>query len=472
MSRQAVGLSDYLDLIWLLEHEFVQQGREQNRKDGLESEGLKNVPTGQLLWWMRKYRHRIKENNARQIDEMLRYVAWFIVIGMFLAGLGAGRALLEYGGDNLVNIVSFFVVLVIVPLFFSLVSLVILLKSLLFKTGRSRIPIPIKLLLDLLRHLPLGMQKKLDRLYTHEKLMQSLGITFLQYGSIAFSLGALSALIITITTQDIAFGWNTTLDIGPEMLHRIVVIIALPWSTYLPDAVPSMELIALSQHFRLGREIAPELIEQAKALGGWWQFLALSLLVWGASVRIVLAIFSRWNYHREVRGLLLSNHNASLLLKYMNESYITTGSPEHERESEHEEYRDELLDHPYAAIAADTLIGWNLDAGALETVSKNRHISAETLFSAGGKNTIEEDEAIIENIRGSVIVVVKAWEPPMREFLDFIRDLGQRSAGIVSVYPVGSTKENYQARSSDLEIWKMKIASLHQQNIGISREVL
>jgi len=472
MSSQTVSLSDYLDLTWLLEHEFIQQGREQNRQDGLESEGLKNAPIGQLLWWMHKYRHHIKENSAKQVEEILHYVRWFIVVGMFLAGLGTGRALLEYGGENLVNIVSFFVVLVMVPLLFSLVSLGMLLKSFMFTTGRGRIPLPIKLLLDLFRYLPLGMQKKLDRLYTAEKLMQSLGIIFLQYGSIALSLGALSALMITITTQDIAFGWNTTLDISPDMMHRIVAVIALPWSTYLPDAVPSRELIILSQHFRLGGEIAPELIAQAKVLGSWWQFLALSLLVWGVSVRIVLALFSSWNYHRTVRRLLLSNHNAALLLKYMNESYITTRAPEREREFEREEYADELPNHAHAAITADTLIGWNLNADALETISKQRHIKAGTFFSAGGKNTLEEDDAIIEKAKGSITVVVKAWEPPMREFLDFLRDLGRHSAGIVSVYPVGSIHQNYQARSSDSEIWKMKITSLHQQNIGISREAL
>lgn len=471
MSRKRAGLSDYLDLVWLLEHEFIQQEREQNRKDGLESKGLKNAPVRQLLWWMRKYRHSIKEESTQQMEELLHYIMWFIIIGMFLTGLGTGRALLEYGGENLVNIVSFFVVLVMVPLLFSLVSLGVLLKSFLFAADRSRIPILIKFLLDLFRHLPLGMQKNPQRLYAHEKLMQSLGMTLLQYGSIALSLGALSALIMTITTEDIAFGWNTTLDISPEMMHRIVAVIALPWSTYLPDAVPSRELIILSQHFRLGGEIAPELIAQAKVLGSWWQFLALSLLVWGVSVRIVLVLFSSWNYHRTVNGLLLSNHNALLLLKYMNESHITTYAQEIERKSDRGEHTDKQPPcHSSTQIAADTLIGWNLNADALETVSKQRHIKAGTFFSAGGKNTLEEDDAIIEKAKGSITVVVKAWEPPMREFLDFLRDLGRHSAGIVSVYPVGSTQQNYQANRSDIEIWKMKITSLHQQNIGISRE--
>jgi hypothetical protein len=470
MNAKGVGIAEYLDLTWLLGHEFERQGREQNRMDGLESGSVKNSPIEQLRWWMYKYRYRIKEENARQIEEMLRYVVWLIVVGMFLAGLGAGRALLEYGGGNLVNVVGFFVVLVMVPLFFSLVSLGVLLKSFLPATRRNRIPLPIRLLLDLLRHLPLGMREKLDRLFEHEKLMQSLGVTYLQYGSIAFSLGALSALMVTITTQDIAFGWYTTLDISPETMHRIMAAIALPWSAFWSDAVPSMELVTISRHFRLGNEMAPELIAQAKTLGSWWKFLALSLLVWGVSVRIVLVLLARYRCRQTMRTLLLSNHNAVLLLKYMNESYITTRAPEHEAGPGREKYPKEPAEHRYAGIRADTVIGWNLDEGTFEAVLEQERISAGHLFSAGGKNTIEEDDGIIENAGESVVVVVKAWETPMREFLDFISDLGDHPGRTVSVCPVGSSRQNYRARRSDIDIWKAKIASLHQRNIGVSRE--
>ncbi len=463
----SMTLAQYLDISWLLENEFKAQDREQNRGDGLASESLKTRPIEQLQWWMRKYHHRIQTSHSKVIDEMLRYMLWTIILVMFIIGMGTGRAMLEYGGGDLVNIVGFFVVLIIVPLLFSLMSLLFLLKALFFETERTHLPLPVKLLFDLFGKFSSEMREGIETLYKHERIMQSLAVKLLQYGSISLSFGALLALMVTITTQDIAFGWNTTLDISSETLHQFIVVIALPWSMLFPDAVPSMELITLSHHFRLGNEIAPELIAQAKTLGSWWKFLALSLLVWGVSVRIILALLARYRYEKVLQTSLLRDHDASLLLSYMNESLITTSSPE--EHSEVDDIVDASLEALPTGLATDTVVGWNLDKDVLMKILETRGIMADAIFSAGGKNTLEEDDAIIEKVGDTVIVIVKAWEPPMREFLDLLRDM---KAKRVSVFPIGSAELGHRARSSDIDIWKMKISSLHLNNIGISREAL
>lgn len=464
------ALKDYFDIDWLLEHESIRQDRAQNREDGLESEKLKHEPYRQLVWWMQKYRFRIQGDVSGQIEEMLGYLSWTIIIIMFFVGLGTGSALLEYGGGALVNIVSFFMVLVAFPLLLSLFSLLFLLRGLLLGVEPRRVPLPVRALLDLFGKVSQGMKERLNTLYRHEKILSALGVTFLQYGSIALSVGALSALMIVITTQDIAFGWNTTLDITAKQLHQIVVYIAFPWSTWLPDAVPSIELIDLSRHFRLGNEIPARLIAQAKELGGWWQFLAMALLVWGVLVRVVLVSLARYRLGRLLRTTLLHRHDAVMLLTYMNEPFITTNASEEQGDAEVN--RVDGVERMRDGSKVESVIGWNLDEETFKALLSAKHILATSHFLAGGKNSIDEDDAIIAKAGHSITILVKAWEPPLREFLDFISDLAVRKDVTLSVYPVGEIERNAPARSSDIAIWKQKIASLHLQNIGIAREAL
>src|SRR5262249_54545019 len=101
-------------------------------------------------------------------------------------------------------------------------------------------------------------------------------LTFTQLFGVAFNVSALVVTLGTVTFSDLAFAWSTPLEARPEAMHRLVAIIAAPWSWAAPDAVPSLELVRATQYFRLKSGVAGSYVRPgAVALyGAWWPFLA------------------------------------------------------------------------------------------------------------------------------------------------------------------------------------------------------
>jgi len=211
-------------------------------------------------------------------------------------------------------------------------------------------------------------------------------------------------------------------------------------------------------------------VAQAKILGRWWRFLALSIITWGLFPRILLLFLAKRDFHLTVEKMLLSHPSSHILLKRMNEVHITTHGTEENTYSEGNRYstQTEHLD----IILAHTLIGWNMDHTLLADIIEVKQIAADHIFSAGGKNTLQEDDDIISKVDTSAIIMVKAWEPPMREFLDFAASLYSHSAKKVTVFPVGTPEKGFMPEKSDVNIWNDKIASLRRPHIGIYRDSL
>ena len=68
-----------------------------------------------------------------------------------------------------------------------------------------------------------------------------------QMGGIGFNLGVLGATLSKVVFSDMAFAWQSTLQLSPELVAELVRWIALPWSWIVPQAYPSLEQIQGSQ---------------------------------------------------------------------------------------------------------------------------------------------------------------------------------------------------------------------------------
>lgn len=55
----------------------------------------------------------------------------------------------------------------------------------------------------------------------------------------------------------------------------------------------------------------------------------------------------------------------------------------------------------------------------------------------------------------------------MRDFLDFVNELYLHNPHTISVLPIGTPHQHFLADASDIMIWKSKIASLQEPQIGI-----
>nr|WP_240193347.1 DUF2868 domain-containing protein [Desulfobulbus alkaliphilus] len=107
---------------------------------------------------------------------------------------------------------------------------------------------------------------------------------FAQLGGIGFNLGVLVATLSRVVFSDIAFGWQSSLQLSAEAVVRLVQVIALPWSWLLPAASPGLEQIRGSQmvlkegmyHLATGDLVS------------WWPFLCCAVVAYGLMPRVAL----------------------------------------------------------------------------------------------------------------------------------------------------------------------------------------
>ncbi|MEJ2177046.1 MAG: DUF2868 domain-containing protein, partial [Gammaproteobacteria bacterium] len=85
-------------------------------------------------------------------------------------------------------------------------------------------------------------------------------------------------------------------------------------------------------------------------------------------------------------------------------------------------------------------------------------------FIAGGHQTLSEDRDIVRHIAKhrpkGVGVVVKAWESPMLEFLDFVTSLRQNIDPACPIIVLLSAIPGTKIDTRQLEVWEASLGKL------------
>ena len=300
-----------------------------------------------------------------------KYKNIIFIIGGFFFGFSLSGGLLLYSGKELVNVLIYFTFVIALPALLSISSFLLFL-----------------------------IKKDYAKL-------QALRLSLLS--GVFFSFGALSSLLLTVITQDIAFGWSTTLNIDAKSLKSILDKIAF-WSQICSSCAVDEKLIELSRFTRLGSAITKEQISNAILLGQWWKFLAMSILVYG--------IF--------LRGLLY------LLSFTFKKSKITITSNIKKDDFKPQEQKAKVLNS--SSLRGDfRVIPYNLDS-----------------FNINLPHNKDAKD---------IVIVVKSWEPPILDFFDFAKELEeQNSNSKIIIYLLGL---NGKAKSEDIDIWSQKIKELN-----------
>ncbi len=300
-----------------------------------------------------------------------KYKNIIFIIGGFFFGFSLSGGLLLYSGKELVNVLIYFTFVIALPALLSISSFLLFL-----------------------------IKKDYAKL-------QALRLSLLS--GVFFSFGALSSLLITVITQDIAFGWSTTLNIDAKSLKSILDKIAF-WSQICSSCAVDEKLIELSRFTRLGSAITKEQISNATLLGQWWKFLAMSILVYG--------IF--------LRGLLY------LLSFTFKKSKITITSNIQKEDFKPQKQKAKVLNS--SSLRGEfRVIPYNLDS-----------------FNINLPHNKDAKD---------IVIVVKSWEPPILDFFDFAKELEeQNSNSKIIIYLLGL---NGKAKSEDIDIWSKKIKELN-----------
>ena len=453
-------LKTYIDLQELLKQDRTTP--QERRAFGLSNE---TNPVEQLSRWVETHKKKLQTPLlSEKIDRVLYHVTLFLVLLSFVLGLFSGIGLLSYNGKEPVNLIYFLAMVVFLPLGTMTLSLFAMLRA-----NRAK---------NLLVHIsPAYWMERLMQLFSKERepLFESFSFNPLvlnwmvirrsQMLALAFSTGLLVALLGVVATRDVAFAWSTTLDLSDAQFHAFLNTIAFPWRSWLPSAVPSLDLVAQSHYFRLGGRLSEEMVSNAALLGTWWKFLAMATLFYAVILRLFFYLLATWGLKRALKKALLTLDGARLLLKDMNEPLITTHATHNEPDfSQGSTLYSRSLKK--LETAYDRVQGWSIPKALLMTVCDTMKVSSPQCDEVGGNNTLDEDREIIDRSEGNVILFVKAWEPPTMDFVDHLVMLADKVDSVV-VVPIGTLQSAFKPAPKEVDVWVRKIAELNKENVWV-----
>ena len=436
--------------------------KEQRRAFLLEHKLERTSPLKQLHAWLKAHCHP-----SEQLESFRSFWYGVNVLLSLLAlafGVLSGLALLHYSGEAPVNLIYFLVVVV----GFTLLGVVMTLLALLGVNKRE----------NLWAHLAVGywLEKIVVRFFPHKEtlfgtcalptsLQNWLVIKQTLRMSLLFALGILLALLASVAMSDLAFAWRTTLDISPEQFHQWMLLLATPWKGWLPEALPSLELIEKSHYFRLGG-LQESLVQEASLLGGWWRFLAMTTLVYGVGVRFVLYLLVHWGSRKAFERAALQLPEATMLLHDMNEPFVQTQSVEEEAKMQGgSTKREQGLEALPRRV--DSFIGWGFSRTTMLLLQEMWHLEALQIEEVGGLLGYAHDMEVASRQQGKeVLFAVKAWEPPTMEVLEYIEALAQEATRVVVVL-VGEEHNGYRATTTEQTLWHERVATLAKENVWI-----
>lgn len=453
----------------------LTERRRRDRAIGKRLTHFARSPVTQVLEWLRCVGSERVLERARSAAHAV--LAILIVIGLLVGCVTAVGAFF-YDGTTRVN------VLAVLAIFVGLQTLLLFLALLGMLPERAlswlpgaeaitamlRMMSPGRLALAAQKLLPVDARRLLEplspsqdpHLSTH-RVQKWLVLTCSQYLALAFNAGAVACALCLVVFSDIAFGWATTLDLGAAGFHRLIEWLALPWSWWLPGAVPSIELVEASRYYRL--DVAEQLVSEPRLLGQWWAFVVASMVAYGLLPRILVLVFALTRLRPASEQALCEDPRVQTLLERLNTTLVETTSEDPEAPDADEP--GEMQSTPLAHVLPENLravIDWAdvpVARGWLETNFDNRDPPC-TVYRAGGGCALEADQAVVDAIRdsgstGGVAILTKAWEPPLLELGDFLSDLRQAIGQtpdivIVPVSAAHGARENTD--DANLRLWQ------------------
>jgi hypothetical protein len=369
-------------------------------------------------------------------------VNWIAFLVFGLIGVGVALAVLQFTGDHPINVLIVLGVFVLLQLL-NLVATTAAFAWSRFSPGfLAQLPV-MALVRSLILRLagPQDAGRFMARRSLYSGVERWVLFRTVQLGAVAFNVGALVTFIAAVAFTDLAFAWSTTLRVGSEGLQRFCEALALPWSAWFPDAVPTRELIHATQYFRLdGAYVnapAGTRVEDAAATGGWWPFLLMCLLVYGLLPRLVLFVWGTLGMRFALERLPFDTPEEAEVIARLTTPRVCSV---HERDPGNVAPLGRGLPPlaPPAPLGEDAralVVRWR-DAVISEDVLSERlqrrlgAVVQEPVCRAGGRDHADDQATLarLEATPGHVIVIAEPWNAPDRAFQRFVRSVRKSSA--------------------------------------------
>lgn len=500
-----VKLTDLIDLeAQQVLDEGVDSTRLRDRDRAIylaQSAEVKSEPRRVLAAWLDALRARGGGSSVgATVATGQRLVGYGLAVAGLMTGAGTAAALLYYDGREPVNVGTFLLVVV----FGQLALLAGGAAVALF--GRWLAPQPFAT--DLHRalgwlaerlepavtrantSLPADFGRRLQvargRLRTRSGLYAPVErwvfIELTQVFGIAFNIGVLAVCLRLIFFSDLAFGWSTTGDaLDASTVYSVVRGLAIPWAGWLPDAVPTRELVAASRFSRLQGGFPSGATEMV--VGQWWQFLVAAVVTYGLVPRVVLWLTARALKRSALARIPVDTPDVQLILHRLTAPRIETraqDAPPPSAVVPAGQTAPLARPLPAAEIAAERsclLIRWRqVPAGrsAVErTIRTTFGLRVDGAVDAGGVDLAADSasQRAAADATGPVVVLAEAWEAPdkgVRRFLTGLRaSVGRTRPIFVALVGEGDDAMLAPPEPSDVAVWKDRLTLLEDPYLGV-----
>lgn len=455
------SLAAAIDIPLWLERDRDTPWAERVRRDrAIGREVADRAPAARVMyWWHAMAPQADAPGQGATVTRLMRRLGYIMCLAGGLSGAGLAAAVLRYDGSDPINILVAFGLLVALPLVFLIASLALPLWSSASFGGQTNAG---HIVLDFLRRQHPAVDeffaaRHADR--ARERVLRWRFTLSSQQLGLAFSLAALTTLLVKVSFSDLAFAWSTTLSIDAGQLRQAIGVIAGPWAAYFPDAVPDLNVIEQSRYFRLDQDTR-EL--SAVTLTPWWRFLALGIASYGVLPRIGAFGFAWQRARAAERAMLFAHPEVRALLDRLDAPEIAAGASSAEHAATTMDAVAPLFD---GHAEGDVIVIWN---GA---IARTALPGGALLIEAGGEHSPGEDreglQAIPPDLHGIVRVVTKAWEPPLLELHDYLSALRAHvgTAASIVVQPCGENLAAPEPR--DLAVWRASLARLDDPGVYV-----
>ncbi|MDW7774247.1 MAG: DUF2868 domain-containing protein [Desulfobulbaceae bacterium] len=423
----------------------------------------------------------------------------FLISGLVL-GVVSGASFLSYTGDSPVNVFVYLSLFI----FSQLLLLLLLIVLSLYRMSRKSL-LSSSLLYTLIGRFMLRMlfsardrvTKKisaarrnqaeyifgaiLGKKHTYGFLFFLPVFILTQLFAIGFNMGLLTATLFKVVTADIAFGWQSTIQLSSAAVYAMVQKIALPWSWAVQGdtAFPSLAQIEGS------RIILKEGIYHLSTphLVSWWPFLCFAVAVYGLLPRIILLVAAVAAQRKCLGSLDFRQGIYEQLLLRMTTPLMST----HGREVndagawEYETAPAQMAPGRSAAdgrISARNLLVMIPD----EIYDSCPREEIESVVNRGSAYVIREiirinqdyaaDREMLEALRNreriaatDILMIQEAWQPPIMEYIEFIRHV-RKAVGngpCIRIGLIGKPQPDTvftPVKKENLKIWAQKITAI------------
>lgn len=487
--RSQPALGDLLDLSRQLQLDRNASNsslKHRDREIGRDISVLEARPLAQLLAWLQQIRKDGSSHSGDRVNR-LHGLGLLILAGAgFVAGWGAAAVVFLYDGTHPVNVIHVVVVFVLVQ-----VLLLVLFALSLLPPAVSRWLPGMRALQELFgllspgriqrfmnRYLPQGYRDSAGSLLgkgiAHQRLYGSVDrwvtVHSSQTFAVFFNLGALASALYLVAFSDLAFAWSTTLQVEAAGLQRWTDVLSAPWASLFPDARPSAGLIEGTRYFRLQEGSFPSAVSPV-GLGGWWPFLIMCMAVYGLLPRALTLLVARQRLRAALRHSFLNLPGTADVLARLNSELVETGAESPVSASaEPDGSTTGTRSATDVAGQGAAVIDWSAsvfeEGRGRSWLSEVASVTIASWHMAGGSLPPERDRETIDAVAdqdraANVIVLVKAWEPPMAELLDFLQELRGRTTRErqILVAPVGQIISGsiQAADPDDVDIWRQTL---------------